>query len=199
MVKALLTAAVMMMMIGMESAEAQDIRVETFQHVCVEARTNYVASAAAAEALGWSPVTEAVRPELQRIFEVSRSFDLGEASMTRLQAYSRSGYESVFVVLSEVAMPSQLLNGCYVYDFDATEPIPSDLFTSLLGSPPNEAIHQAGIITSQKWIGPERLPNVATLRVAFIPEGSEAGQIGGFDGIALALTSLSLSTTEESP
>jgi hypothetical protein len=186
-----LAVAVITTLTGTTSAETQDPRVDTFQRVCIESRTNYAASATAAEALGWAPASDAVRPELQRIFEIARGFDLGEASMSQLQAYNRAGEEGIFVVLSEITMQGRPLNGCYVYDFDAAQPIPPDVFTSLLGSPPNEAIHEPGIITSQKWVGPAALPNVATLRVAFVYEGGEAAQFGGFDGVALAITSMS--------
>jgi hypothetical protein len=172
-------------------AHAQDLRVDAFQQICLDARQNYATSAQAAGALGWTPTNESVRPELQRIFAIARTADTPATPMSELQAFGRADQTSVFLVLSELTVSGQLVNGCYLYDFAATAPVPSGIFVERLGVPANEAITEPSIVISQKWVRPAALPNVATLRVGYIPERSELVEAAGFNGVALAVTSMS--------
>jgi hypothetical protein len=172
-------------------ARAQDARVETFQRVCIEARENFEASEVAALRRGWVTVSEDARPELERIFEFARNADSVETPIRRLQAYSNNQFTDTAIVLSEMIIQGRLINGCYVYDFAATEPLAPEIFVQIVGSPPTEAHFQPGLIVMQKWVAPSAFIGVATLRAGFVPAGSEAGEQVGIVGLALALTSVS--------
>ncbi len=173
------------------TAHAQDVRVATFQRVCIDAREGFAVGEATALRAGWIAVSERSRPELVRIFEFARTADTAETPISRLQAYANRQLEGVAVVLSEMTIQGRLINGCYVYDFAATEALAPEVFIQIVGSQPTEAHNRPGLVVMQKWVAPATLEGVATLRAGYVPQGSEAGEQVGIVGLALAITSFS--------
>jgi hypothetical protein len=176
-------------MVGSASgAHAQDAVVQTFVSVCIEGRASFAVSEAAALRSGWVTVEEAHRPELQTLFGFVRSNLPVNTPVSQLQAYG-SDQSNAVIVLTELTVQGHLVNGCYVYDFDATVPLAPEVFVQIMGEQPTESQSIPGEIVMQKWIGPAALEGVATLRVAFIVPGSESGRQTGLVGLALASTS----------
>ena len=176
-------------MVGSASgAHAQDAVVQTFVSVCIEGRASFAASEAVALRSNWVAVGEAHRPELQTLFGFVRSNIPANTPVSQLQAYG-SDQSNAVIVLTELTVQGHLVNGCYVYDFDATAPLAPEAFVQIMGEQPTESQNIPGEIVMQKWIGPAAFEGIATLRVAFIVPGSESGRQTGLVGLALASTS----------
>lgn len=112
-----------------------------------------------------------------------------QASNVVMHAYSHPD-RTQFIVLTGMNVSGMPVNGCYVYDFGATGlPELSPLEVSL--GEPTERISQPGVADTKKWIRPASLPSVATLRMGYFPQGSPAEEQVGYNGLVLALTSMS--------
>ena len=173
------------------AAHAQDARVDTFRSICINARESFATTEAAALSQGWVAVSETSRPELRRMFEFVRGAIPADVPVSALRAYGNERFADGAIVLTELTVQSQPVHGCYVYDFSATERIAPEVFVQIVGAEPTETQNLPGEIFLQKWIGPASLDGVASMRIGFIPRGSEAGAQVGLVGLSLALTSFS--------
>ena len=79
--------------------------------------------------------------------------------------------------------------GCYLYDFEAGEPLDPAPITARFDEDPASVEDQPGVIVSQAW-DIESLDGVWELRSTFIPEGSPGVDVTGFAGRVLILTSI---------
>jgi len=168
-----------------------DIRVDTFREVCVSARANYATSRTAAVERGWTVVDGTQSAELQTVMRTARTAHAQGTVVQNLEAFGR-GEGSVYVMLSELVVDGTRVNGCYVYDFEASGAVPASAFADLLPDPPSDERNIEGVLMTQKWDRPRLLSGVVHIRSGYIPSGSPAVQSTGFDGLALTVTSVSV-------
>lgn len=170
----------------------------TFATACLTGYRDPDRRDAAIEAAGWHPVADDANEMLSRMLALSRQ-SLVDAE--REDGYSGSakvygrldGAESPYLVTTALKIPDDGegaidLLGCYLYDFDAAEPLDPALVTARFGEAPAEVEDQEGIIVSHAW-RIEQLPGVWELRSTYIPAGSPGVDVTGFSGRVLILTS----------
>lgn len=159
-----------------------------FNDICVEGRQSFAQTEARAAARGWVVAADGVHPATARIAAIARGSDIGASSVV-MHVYAHPQHAE-YVMLTDIVISGDRLNGCYVYDFQAAGIPDLTGLQARLGAPPESTV-QAGVIDSRHWTPPPALPSVATLRVGYIPQGSPAEPQAGFTGLAIAITSMS--------
>jgi hypothetical protein len=178
---------------GGASAQAPHPFVDTFAKTCVPQRLTYEGTVAQAKTEGWVETAPDAHPEFAAVMAKSAA-GLKEAEADGLTMGFQStnfmreqGGTKLFLVVSFTT--SEYLNeiGCYLYDFDATEPVPSIAVTNMLGvKPANAQLDEA--ITAYVWGPPPKMPRTLDTYMTFLPPGSPHVEAAGFDGVVLKFT-----------
>lgn len=159
-----------------------------FNDICIEGQENFALTAARATAAGWTVAADDVHPATGRIAAIARGADVG-ASNTVLNVYAHPE-RSEYIMLTDLTISGDRLNGCYVYDFQAAGIPDLSALQSRLGAAA-QPVSQPGVIESRQWTRPPAFPSIATVRAGYIPQGSPVESQTGFTGLAIAVTSLS--------
>ena len=159
-----------------------------FNDICIEGQENFALTEARATAGGWTVAADDVHPATARIAAIARGADVG-ASNTVLNVYAHPE-RSEYIMLTDLTISGDRLNGCYVYDFQAAGIPDLGALQSRLGAAAQPESHP-GVIESRQWTRPPAFPSVATVRVGYIPRGSPVEAQAGFTGLAIAVTSMS--------
>ena len=161
-----------------------------FRDVCVSARGDYDASIQRLAGSEWSSVESDDHPSLEALMALGRSA-IGGDVQGNMAAFRRPfGTAVLYVVLTEVSMPSAKMAGCYLYNFEADAPLPVEPVTGWLGRSPEETQDVPGVLISQKWLTPASLPGTAHVQNAFVPAESPLASQLGFHGSGLVITTL---------
>lgn len=159
-----------------------------FNEICIAGQENFAATEALATAAGWAIAADDAHPSTARITGIARGADVG-ATGTVLHVYAHP-QRAEFIMLSDLTIQGDRLNGCYVYDFQAGGIPDLSALETTLGAPFQRESHP-GIIESRSLVGPPSFPSVASVRVGYLPRGSAAEEQAGFTGLALSMTSMS--------
>lgn len=169
-----------------------DPRFAAFRAVCVPDRQNYESTKQRAEAEGWTRADGSAHPGLAAVLAASaRMIDPEPGMDMALASYGRpAGDGEFYLVVTHVTSEIIDFVGCYLYDFDTTEPIDIALITELAGEPPAEKQDVPGTIRAHKWDTPEALPGTWDIFESFIPKGSPVIAQAGFGGQVLKISSV---------
>lgn len=172
---------------------------EAFAEACLDGYRDPAVRNAAIAAAGWREAPDDADPVLARMLALARA-SLAEAAAE--QGYTGSavvygrdgGAAGPYLVTTELNMPDDGegpldVLGCYLYDFEAREPLDPAPITARFGEEPASVEDQPGVIVSEAW-DIESLEGVWELRSTFIPEGSPGVEVTGFAGRVLILTSI---------
>jgi hypothetical protein len=170
-----------------------------FAEACIDGYGDPAARSAAIADAGWRPVADDANPVLRRMLGIARA---SLAATSADQGYTGSAAvfgrddpaAGPYLVTTELHMPDDGegpldVLGCYLYDFEATEPLDPAPITARFDEAPASVEDQAGVIVSEAW-DIESLDGVWELRSTFIPEGSPGVDVTGFAGRVLILTSV---------
>ncbi len=170
-----------------------------FAAACLDGYRDPDRRAAAIEAAGWRPVADDANPVLERMLGLARAALAGAAAEEgytgAAAVYGRDGGATgPYLVTTILHMPDDGegpldVLGCYLYDFEAGEPLDPAPITARFDEDPASVEDQPGVIVSQAW-DIESLDGVWELRSTFIPEGSPGVDVTGFAGRVLILTSI---------
>lgn len=170
-----------------------------FAVACLDGYDDTEARAKAIAAAGWQPVADDANPVLSRMLELSRESlrqaEAEEGYTGTAAVYGRDGGATgPYLVTTVLSMPDEGegpldVLGCYLYDFEATEPLDPAPITQRFEEEPAAVEDQPGIIVSEAW-DIESLDGVWELRSTFIPDGSPGVDVTGFAGRVLILTSV---------
>jgi hypothetical protein len=174
------------------AAADEDSRVAAFRATCLPQRTDFEATAKQAETQGWKPSPAAAHPELKSVIEAATAD--AEASMNPIiQPYTQAiGGRPLYLLLMHVTNESQGVVGCYLYDFEAAEPLDIHAYNFWLGAPPAGVVEEEGNAVAYKWEAPPALPGVWEFYATFLAEGGAAAKDIGFTGLVLKITSIDL-------
>ena len=166
--------------------------VATFEAACVPERLSYEGTLSNAIAEGWSKFDPARHAEfLAMMSQVAASVeeDAEELDMTFVsETLSKEVAERpLHLVVSFVKSEYLDSVGCYLYDFDATEPVASSAVSNLLGVKPAQ-IHRDETIEGAVWGPPPSMPRTLDTYLTYIPPGSPLVTMAGFDGVVLKVT-----------
>lgn len=173
---------------GASTLQSSDPTLSIFSDVCVEGRQNFAESERRAIAAGWVVAPDDVNPSLAHIMSISRAA-ASQMPGGILHAYSHAG-RSQYIVLTSLVVSGIPANGCYVYNFGASQLPDVSAMEARLGAP-TEVTSQAGVAEIRAWTRPSALSDVAALRLAYFPPGSPAETQVGFSGLAFSMTSFS--------
>ncbi len=176
------------------SAAYGEAFVGAFAQACVPARLSYPGTRANAETLGWATVERSAHPELDAMMAVAEAELESDPEMQptfEYQAYSKpvEGQAHYLVVarssfvVSDPADPWVFI-GCYLYNFDAAEPIDPAPVTALIGNPIAQQVDQDGL-RSWSWGPPCPMPRTGDTYLSHVSEGSPHVSTTGFSGLML--------------
>lgn len=164
--------------------------VETFRAACVPQRLSYDGTLAQAKAEGWT----AFDPSGHRKFAAAMAkSDAGMAEareeMPDLAFRSETFAKQVsgrplHLVVSFTQSEFLDAIGCYLYDFDAAEPVDPQAVTAMLGIEPGQSMSDA-TMTSVVWGPSPDMPRTLDTYMTFLPPGSPHVEQTGFDGLVL--------------
>lgn len=168
--------------------------VETFKETCVPERLSYEGTLAQARISGWTPVEPASQAEFARVMDKSAA-GLAEAKAEGLEIAFRSGTfarsvegRDLHLVVSFAESDYLDEIGCYLYDFQATEPVDAAAVGQMLGiAAPAQSMDTAEIV-SHVWGPPPSMARTLDTHLTFIPVGSPHAEQAGFDGVVLKFT-----------
>ncbi|MCB1486414.1 MAG: hypothetical protein KDJ88_03030 [Bauldia sp.] len=187
----LLTIAAGVCVSASAAGAATDPRVEAFRSACIEDRQDFEALKHRALTEGWAPVHAGVNAELDAMMERAAEAEFDPGTTALLESYLKAvAGNDAFLVLTSLASPQVDIVGCYVYDFEATAPIPPSVISDWLGVPPSDTIDEPEIIIGYTWETPEQLPGTWDIYLAYLPEGGGASHIAGFSGVLIKITSV---------
>ncbi len=165
--------------------------VETFRETCVPERLSYEGTVGHARALGWAAVEPSSHPEFAKVMEHSAK-GLEEAKADGLELSFRQvslvrTVESRDLHLIVSFTGSEYLDqiGCYLYDFDAAEPVDPAAVGRMLGIAAPAQSMETAEITSHVWGPPPSMPRTLDTYLTYIPAGSPHVEQTGFDGVVL--------------
>jgi hypothetical protein len=166
--------------------------VETFNSACVPQRLSYEGTVAQAKAEGWAEFQPADHSEFGAVMAKSDAAAKEEAEELEMSFRSSTFARDVderplHLVVS--FMESEYLDavGCYLYDFEATEPVPASAVSNILGIKPAQS-HRDDTMTSYVWGPPPSMPRTLDTYMTFLPKGSPFAEFAGFDGVVLKFT-----------
>lgn len=169
--------------------DASDLRAIAFRDDCGVSLSDIDVTRQRVAAAGWAVVDESADPELEAVMSLARAADPELVSRSTFGAYAKHiGDRQTFLVLSQVPTAQGLANGCYLYDFGEAQLDRSGIIESWIGAQPNETVDYPGLVQQLKWIGPQSIPSMATVRVALIAEGGSVAEQSGFSGAIWAAT-----------
>lgn len=181
-----------------EAAERQFVA--AFGEACIPERLSHRGTLDHVATLGWEPVAPGKNPAADRLIatavaELARekaeddfAFE-GELAFFTRTIGTRTYLLAVSAVLSEYID----LNGCYLYDFAAKEPVDPALVSTLLGTEPaystdgDDPYYAAdpAELISTVWGPPPGLPRTMDTYLTFIPADSPIADRLGFTGAVL--------------
>ena len=180
--------------------------VSAFEQACVPGRLGYETSRQAASAAGWQEVEPDANPELDALMQLAErgvlEADLDsptfDAALYGKHIDGRPHYLVVSRTSFVIGDPDDPLNpwayiGCYLYDFDATQPVDPAPVSDLIGKP---IAYSAGddTISSHVWGPACAMPRTGDTYLTYIPDGSPLVAQTGFSGQVLKF-----STSEPDP
>lgn len=162
-----------------------DVRLDLFRDACVDG----MAMRERIGAQGWSPASNASDPRLRDLLSAMGRIEAeADEDEAEVEPYSRAMEGRTFyLVLIDVQSAYAQLEGCVLYDFDATGALDPALLTRWLGAEPDKVDDQPGSILGHYWdlAGQDGLFGVNS---AYVIRGGKGSQEAGFYGVALATT-----------
>jgi hypothetical protein len=168
--------------------------VDAFAEACVPQRLSYPGTQQTALAAGWTAVERTAHPELDammaiseaaaqdpELFDVSYEYRIFSKPIEGTPHYLLVSRSSAAI---EAGGDPWINIGCYLYNFEALEPIDPEPVSALTGQPiANSQIdmHLAGWI----WGPPCPMPRTGDTYLTFIPEVSQYKDKTGFSGLVL--------------
>jgi hypothetical protein len=172
-------------------AASTDPRVDAFRATCVPDRQNYEAMKQRALAEGWTAAHAGMSAELDAVVEAASTVQLDPGMTASAESYAKGiATGDAYIVLTNLTSPEVDLAGCYLYDFDATQPIPPEIVADWLGAPPSDSVDEPSVIIGYTWVTPAALPGTTDVYLGFIPDGGPASAYTGFSGAVLKITSV---------
>jgi len=172
--------------------------VAEFEQACVPGRLGYETSRQAASAAGWREVGQDAHPELDAMMQIAERAILEDDELDD-PTFDATFYgkdiegRSHFLVVSRssfvIGDPDDPLNpwayiGCYLYDFDATQPVDPAPVSDMVGKPISHSISDE-TITTHVWGPPCPMPRTGDTYLSYIPDGSPLVARTGFSGQVL--------------
>lgn len=173
-------------MVSVATAASSEAFVAQFQSACVPGRLSYKATIANAKAVGWTETTADSHPELKSVFAASDA-ELKQAIETdwtfkRVAMKRTGGGSGLHLIVTYVEAPDVItLVGCYLYDFDATQPISTAAISAFLGAEVSRMTPVGGG-TAKVWGPSKKLPRTLDTYAYHVPEGSDLAKRVGFTG-----------------
>jgi hypothetical protein len=184
--------------------------VSAFAEACVPGRLSYPGTQQAAVAAGWQEVESDHHPELAAMLAVAaKALEDPELDVTYEDTfYARDieGMQHHLVVARSsfvIGEPDDPLNpwvyiGCYLYNFDAGQPIDPSPVITLIGKPIAQTVEQDGLI-GYVWGPPCPMPRTGDTYMSFIADGSPVAMQTGFSGLMLKFETSEPDPGEEVP
>lgn len=163
---------------------------EAFRTACVPQRLSYEGTLAEAKAAGWTAIDPAGHAEFGAIMARSAAaMEEEKADMPDMAFRSETFARQVegrplHLVVSFVESEFLDAVGCYLYDFEATEPVEASAVSTMLGIVPAQT-HADETIVAHVWGPPPSMPRTLDTYMTFIPPGSPHVETTGFDGVVL--------------
>jgi len=172
-------------------AASSDPRVDAFRATCVPDRQNYEAMKRRALADGWALAHAGMSTELDAVVAAASTVELDPDMTASAESYAKGiATGDAYLVLTNLTSPEVDLAGCYLYDFDATQPIPQQIVADWLGAAPSDSVDEPSVIIAYTWATPAALPGTTDVYLGFIPDGGPASAYTGFSGAVLQITSV---------
>ena len=180
---------------GAENAEnesfAEDQRAIAFRDDCGETLGNLAETKRRIESAKWNPTTAGSHPKLAGVMQLAGDLAPDLTKDATISYFSRKiAGSDVYLVVTHLPSEQGWLNGCYLYDFDATKMDETDTIKNWLGAAPTETLDYPGQLQQQKWIGPGGIQKLASVRVGYVSEEISTKQGLGFSGAVWAATAL---------
>ena len=190
-IRTLVAATIAALFTATVAVAQADARVEAFRSACIDDRQDYDALIRGATDGGWIVAEPGDNAELDALLEVSAE-GLAEEDVPAWLAAFRKTVDGgdFYLVLTRLAGEPFDLVGCYVYDFEADEPIERRIISDWLGQFPSDSIDEPGVITADTWDVPDRYPGTFDIYSAYLPEGGAASTFTGFSGVLIKITSV---------
>ena len=170
--------------------------VDAFAAACVPERLSYPGTKANAQSLGWTDAARTDHPELAAVLAITDAAATEAAD--EMQAtfeyalYSKPVADAPHhLVVSRssfvIGEPDDPLNpwvyiGCYLYNFDAAQPIDPAPMTALIAKPISHEVDEDGLV-SYVWGPPCPMPRTGDSYLTFIAEDSPHAAATGFTGL----------------
>ena len=168
------------------AARAMDM-VEAFKAACAAKSGDYEGGQAEATRLGWRPAEKTDTPDLARVIALAERA-LGPDLQGQMKIYAKDeGGKRYHLVLTLVSMRGTVASGCYLYDFQARQPLDRTPLDAWLGAPTSSAAEKE--MVAAQWDQVASMPKVMGVNVLFVPADSPYAQ-SFFPGVALSMTSL---------
>lgn len=172
-------------------AASTDPRVDAFRATCVPDRQNYEAMKRRALADGWTLAHAGMNAELDAVVEAASTVELDPGMTASAESYAKGiATGDAYLVLTNLTSPKVDLAGCYLYDFDAAQPIAQETVADWLGAAPSDSVDEPSVIVGYTWVTPAALPGTTDVYLEFIPDGGPASAYTGFSGAVLKITSV---------
>ena len=139
------------------------------------------------EAAGWTRFAPAADSALGALLAKGRA-ELGKVDASAAMRDGRSfrrtvDGETLELTLSRVELDDGWSNGCRVYDFGESRPLPVAAVTARIGRAPNQDATTAAL-NKAEW-NPGLAPGMMSTELYFVPAGSPAASLLGSSGIVL--------------
>lgn len=199
---------------GAEQAGYGEAFVAAFAEACVPERLSYPGTTGQAQAAGWTVVAPDAHPELAslltRLEQVARQAAEEMDATLEYGLYGRNVAGTphhLIVSRSSFAMdfgdPDDAPEiwtyiGCYLYNFDAAEPIDPAPMSALTGNPVARQVDDNGLV-SYTWGPPCLMPRTGDSYLTFIATGSPHAETAGFSGLMVKFETSEPDPGEEVP
>jgi hypothetical protein len=172
-------------------AASTDPRVDAFRATCVPDRQNYEAMKQRALAGGWALAHAGMSDELDAVVEIASTVELDPGMTASAESYAKGiATGDAYLVVTNLTSPDGDLAGCYLYDFDAMQPISEEIVADWLGAAPSDSVDEPSVIVGYTWDNPAALPGTTDVYLGFIPDSGPASAYTGFSGAVLRITSV---------
>ncbi|QDZ01688.1 hypothetical protein FQ775_15650 [Nitratireductor mangrovi] len=163
--------------------------VEAFRAACVPQRLSYEGTLAQASAEGWSEFAPADHAEFGAVMAKADAALKAEAAEMEIDyrgaSYAREvGGRPLHLFVSLVETEYLNAVGCYLYDFEAGEPVRAAAVSNVLGIKPAQS-HSDDALVATVWGPPPSMPRTLDTHLIFIPAGSPHAETTSFDGVVL--------------
>lgn len=174
-----------------EESGVEDQRAIAFRDDCGETLGSLAETKKRIESAKWNPTTADSHPKIAGVMQLADGLAPEVMKNATISYFGRKiAGSNVYLVVTHLPSEQGWLNGCYLYDFDATKMDETDTIRNWLGVAPTEVINYPGQIQQQKWIRPARNPKLASVRVGYVSGETSAEQGLGFSGAVWAATAL---------